>query len=244
MLITAAATSSTSATDDREDLLHVADPLTPLASSAALLLGRGRRGGASAAAASPAAEATAAPGPLTRARERMHQSGPQLVELRADLPADRVRPREGARRVVALTCRAACAGLRRPLPKSCPALRETCVSWNAGEPGRPLYDLDPRTGADLLLLSRSATCARYTATAQAAATPPRAACAEDRRRQRPCARRHPHRQDVQLRELTYRDAEATRTTFRFADRRAPPPTAASSRRPPRSSGSARRGNRG
>jgi outer membrane lipoprotein-sorting protein len=114
----------------------------------------------------------------------------------------------------------------QPYPKSYLLCGEKLWSWNQGEPAGHVYDLDQaQPGLDLLLLAVKDLQARYTARAQAAGSATRvqlvpkqtgpdvlkdAALLVD--------------PDGGVRELTYRDAEGNRTTFRFANPRALPDT--------------------
>jgi outer membrane lipoprotein-sorting protein len=160
---------------------------------------------------------------LAQARERMHQAGPQLWSFaQTYLPTGFDRGEEERGRVAFDLPKCVRWDYDDPYPKSFLLCGETLWSWNAGEPAGHVYALDQaQPGLDLLLLDTGELSRRYTAAAQAAGSATRvqlvpktagsnvlrdAAILIDK--------------DATLRELTYRDAEGNRTTFRFADRRA------------------------
>jgi outer membrane lipoprotein-sorting protein len=191
--------------------------LVLLASLAALIVAvRAERGAGAAEAADPWAR-------LAQARERMHKAGPQLWSFaQTYLPTGFDRGEEERGRVALDLPKCVRWDYDDPYPKSFLLCGETLWSWNAGEPAGHVYALDQaQPGLDLLLLDTVELAQRYTATAQAAGSATRvqlvpktagsnvlrdAAILIDK--------------DATLRELTYRDAEGNRTTFRFADRRA------------------------
>jgi len=110
----------------------------------------------------------------------------------------------------------------QPYPKSYLLCGEKLWSWNAGEPAGHVYDLDQaQPGLDLLLLAVKELQERYTAKAQPAGNAtrvqlvPKAGGTNELKDAAILVGK-----DGTLRELTYRDAEGNRTTFRFSDRRA------------------------
>jgi len=192
--------------------------LTLLASLAALLLGAHVE--TRAAAAEGAADPWAL---LARTREGMQKSGPQLWSFRQTyLPTGFDRGEEERGRVALDLPKCVRWDYDDPYPKSFLLCGETLWSWNAGEPAGHLYALDQaQPGLDLLLLDVGELSQRYTATAQPAGGATRVQLVPK------AAATHVLRdaailidKDARLRELTYRDAEGNRTTFRFADGRA------------------------
>jgi catechol 2,3-dioxygenase-like lactoylglutathione lyase family enzyme len=107
-----------------------------------------------------------------------------------------------------------------PYPKSFLLCGEQLWSWNPGEPVGHLYDLDQtQPGLDLLLLAVPELQKRYTAQAQAAGGSTRVtltprAGAQNTLRDAAILLDG----DRRIRELSYRDAEGNRTTFRFSGR--------------------------
>jgi outer membrane lipoprotein carrier protein len=191
-------------------------PLVLLAALTALLIAVPTASAAEAAAGDPWAL-------LARTRERMEKSGPQLWSFaQTYLPAGFDRGEEERGRVALDLPKCVRWDYDDPYPKSFLLCGESLWSWNAGEPAGHVYALDQaQPGLDLLLLATGDLSQRYTATAKPAGSATRvqlvpkqaggnvlrdAAILVDK--------------DGQLRELTYRDAEGNRTTFRFADRRA------------------------
>jgi len=159
---------------------------------------------------------------LSQTRERMHKSGPQLWSFaQTYLPTGFDRGEEERGRVALDLPKCVRWDYDDPYPKSFLLCGETLWSWNAGEPAGHVYALDQaQPGLDLLLLDTGELAQRYTATTQAAGSATRvqltpktagsnvlrdAAILVDK--------------DTTLRELTYRDAEGNRTTFRFSNRR-------------------------
>jgi outer membrane lipoprotein-sorting protein len=170
-----------------------------------------------------AAEAAGPWALLAQTRERMHEAGPKLWSFtQTYLPTGFDRGEEESGHVALDLPKCVRWDYDNPYPKSFLLCGETLWSWNAGEPAGHVYDLDQaQPGLDLLLLATDELAQRYTATAQAAGNATRvqlvpkaggtnvlrdAAILIDK--------------DGHLRELTYRDAEGNRTTFRFTDRRA------------------------
>ncbi|HXT22418.1 MAG TPA: outer membrane lipoprotein carrier protein LolA [Thermoanaerobaculia bacterium] len=170
-----------------------------------------------------AAEATDPWAQLAQAREGMHKAGPQLWSFaQTYLPTGFDRGEEERGRVALDLPKCVRWDYDDPYPKSFLLCGETLWSWNAGEPAGHVYALDQaQPGLDLLLLDIGELSQRYTATTQAAGSAtrvqlvPKAAGSNVLRDAAILVDK-----DGQLRELTYRDAEGNRTTFRFADRRA------------------------
>ena len=160
---------------------------------------------------------------LAQAREGMHQAGPQLWSFaQTYLPTGFDRGEEERGRVALDLPKCVRWDYDDPYPKSFLLCGETLWSWNSGEPAGHVYALDQaQPGLDLLLLATGELSQRYTATAQAAGNATRVALV-------PKAGGTNVLKDAAilvgkdgtLRELTYRDAEGNRTTFRFSDRRA------------------------
>jgi outer membrane lipoprotein-sorting protein len=159
---------------------------------------------------------------LSQTRERMQKAGPQLWSFaQTYLPTGFDRGEEERGRVALDLPKCVRWDYDDPYPKSFLLCGETLWSWNAGEPAGHVYALDQaQPGLDLLLLATDELSQRYDATAQAAGNATRvqlvpkktasnvlrdAAILIDK--------------DGTLRELTYRDAEGNRTTFRFSNRR-------------------------
>ena len=161
---------------------------------------------------------------LSQTRERMHKSGPQLWSFaQTYLPTGFDRGEEERGRVALDLPKCVRWDYDNPYPKSFLLCGETLWSWNSGEPAGQVYDLDQaQPGLDLLLLDVAELSQRYTATAQAAGNAtrvqlvPKAGAGANVLRDAAIL----IDKDGQLRELTYRDAEGNRTTFRFSDRRA------------------------
>jgi len=162
---------------------------------------------------------------LAQTRERMHEKGAQLWSFEQTyLPTGFDRGEIESGRVALDLPRCVRWDYDDPYPKSFLLCGEKLWSWNSGEPAGHVYDLDQaQPGLDLLLLAVGDLKERYTATAQAAGGAVRVQLAP---KEKPGADAHVLRdaailidKDGQLRELTYRDAEGNRTTFRFANRR-------------------------
>ena len=192
-------------------------PLTLLASLAFLVLAVHAGGSAAAAADSDPWQV------LKQAREGMQKAGPQLWRFaQTYLPTGFDRGEEETGRVALDLPKCVRWDYDQPYPKSFLLCDETLWSWNAGEPAGQVYDLDRAVpGLDLLLLDVADLSQRYTATAQAAGNAtrvllvPKQAGANVLKDAAILVGK-----DGVLRELTYRDAEGNRTTFRFSDRRA------------------------
>ncbi len=192
-----------------------------------------------AAAAAPPADPWAL---LAQARERMQQGGPQLWDFaQAYLPTGFDRGEEESGRVALDLPRCVRWDYDDPYPKSFLLCGEKLWTWNPGEPAGHVYDLDQaQPGLDLLLLSVADLSQRYTATAQPTGGSMRVLLVPKRGQggdQGPGAAgadagaRAPASNALRdaailidkeglVRELTYRDADGNRTTFRFANRRA------------------------
>jgi outer membrane lipoprotein-sorting protein len=193
-------------------------PLVQLVSLALLILAARMSGGAAAAAADDPWAL------LGRAREQMHQAGPQLWRFaQTYLPTGFDRGEEESGRVALNLPKCVRWDYDQPYPKSFLLCGETLWTWNGGEPAGQVYDLDTaQPGLDLLLLDVAELSQRYTASAQAAGNATRVLLVPKQ-----AAGEHALKdaailvgKDGVLRELTYRDAEGNRTTFRFSDRRA------------------------
>jgi outer membrane lipoprotein-sorting protein len=188
-----------------------------------LALAAGAARGADAAAA-PARDAWAL---LTQARETMHAGGPRLWSFEQTyLPTGFDRGEQESGRVALDLPRCVRWDYDDPYPKSFLLCGETLWSWSSGDPAGHVYDLDEaQPGLDLLLLAVPQLSQRYTATTQAAGGAsrvllvprPDAARADAARVLKDAAILV--EKDGQIRELTYRDAEGNRTTFRFKDAR-------------------------
>lgn len=162
---------------------------------------------------------------LTQARQKMQQGGPQLWSFRQTyLPTGFDRGEEESGRVALDLPRCVRWDYDQPYPKSFLLCGERLWSWNPGEPVGHLYDLDAgQPGLDLLLLDVDELDDRYDARAQPAGgatrvqlTPKRAGGG--------ALRDAAILVDAggRVRELTYRDAEGNRSTFRFQPTPAPP----------------------
>jgi outer membrane lipoprotein-sorting protein len=160
---------------------------------------------------------------LAAAREQMRKAGPQLWRFaQTYLPTGFDRGEEESGRVALDLPECVRWDYDQPYPKSFLLCGEKLWSWNAGEPAGQVYDLDrAQPGLDLLLLDVADLSQRYTATAQAAGNATRVLLVPKQ------AGDNVLKdaailvgKDGVLRELTYRDAEGNRTTFRFSDRRA------------------------
>ena len=160
---------------------------------------------------------------LSGARDGMRQAGPQLWRFaQTYLPAGFDRGEEETGRVALDLPKCVRWDYDQPYPKSFLLCEEKLWSWNTGEPAGQVYDLDrAQPGLDLLLLDVAELSKRYDASAQAAGNAVRV------RLQPKTAGDNVLKdaailvgKDGVLRELTYRDAEGNRTTFRFSDRRA------------------------
>jgi outer membrane lipoprotein carrier protein len=176
--------------------------------------------------ASPAAAQPEPWAALATARARMQEDGPRVLTFRQTyLPTGFDRGEEETGRVALDLPRCVRWDYDDPYPKSFLLCGERLWSWNPGEPVGHLYDLDTaQPGLDLLLLAVDQLDDRYTAQAQAAGNATRVHLT-------------PKRSDAQslrdaailvgedgrVRELTYRDAEGNRSTFRFAPTKALPP---------------------
>ena len=160
---------------------------------------------------------------LAQTRERMHQTGPRLLSFtQTYLPTGFDRGEEESGNVALDLPKCVRWDYDNPYPKSFLLCGETLWSWNSGEPAGQVYDLDQaQPGLDLLLLATDELAQRYTATAQPAGNATRVQLvpkAGGTNVLRDAAILIG--QDGHLRELTYRDAEGNRTTFRFTQRRA------------------------
>lgn len=192
-------------------------PLALIASLALLVLAVRAGSGAAAAADNDSWQV------LEQARAKMHQAGPQLWRfVQTYLPTGFDRGEEESGRVALDLPKCVRWDYDQPYPKSFLLCGETLWSWNAGEPAGQVYDLDRAVpGLDLLLLDVADLSQRYTAIAQAAGNAtrvllvPKQAGASALKDAAILVGK-----DGVLRELTYRDAEGNRTTFRFSDRRA------------------------
>ena len=170
--------------------------------------------------------ATAAEDPwalLTAARQRIEQDGAQLWTFRQTyLPTGFDRGEEETGRVALDLPRCVRWDYDDPYPKSFLLCGEQLWSWNPGEPVGHLYDLDQtQPGLDLLLLAVPQLAERYTAQVQAAGSSTRVSLtpkADATRALRDAAILLDR--DRRIRELTYRDGEGNRTTFRFSGRQA------------------------
>ena len=159
---------------------------------------------------------------LAQAREGMHHSGPQLWSFaQTYLPTGFDRGEEEHGRVALDLPKCVRWDYDDPYPKSFLLCGETLWSWNAGEPAGHVYALDQaQPGLDLLLLATGELAQRYNATAQPAGNAtrvqlvPKAGGTNVLKDAAILVAK-----DGTLRELTYRDAEGNRTTFRFSDRR-------------------------
>ncbi|HEV8631006.1 MAG TPA: outer membrane lipoprotein carrier protein LolA [Thermoanaerobaculia bacterium] len=164
---------------------------------------------------------------LGKARAQMQQTGAQLWSFRQTyLPTGFDRGEEETGRVALDLPRCVRWDYDDPYPKSFLLCGEKLWTWNPGEPAGHIYDLDQaQPGLDLLLLAVGDLAERYDARAQPAGNAirvqlvPKVAANQ-------AASANVLRDaaillgaDGSVRELTYRDAEGNRTTFRFADRR-------------------------
>jgi outer membrane lipoprotein-sorting protein len=158
---------------------------------------------------------------LAKARESMQQAGPQLWSFtQTYLPTGFDRGEEESGRVALDLPKCVRWDYDDPYPKSFLLCNEKLWSWNAGEPAGHVYDLDEaQPGLDLLLLAVGDLAQRYTAKTQAAGGATRVLLVPK------AGGEHVLRDaailvggDGRVRELTYRDAEGNRTTFRFGDR--------------------------
>jgi outer membrane lipoprotein-sorting protein len=192
-------------------------PLALLATLAALIVAVHFESGARAAGAADPWQL------LAQTREGMQKSGPQLWTFaQTYLPTGFDRGEEERGRVALDLPKCVRWDYDDPYPKSFLLCGETLWSWNSGEPAGHMYALDQaQPGLDLLLLATGELSQRYTATAQAAGNATRVALVPK------AGGTHVLKDaailvgnDGTLRELTYRDAEGNRTTFRFSDRRA------------------------
>jgi outer membrane lipoprotein carrier protein len=160
---------------------------------------------------------------LTAARQRIEADGAQLWTFRQTyLPVGFDRGEEETGRVALDLPRCVRWDYNDPYPKSFLLCGERLWSWNPGEPVGHQYDVDQtQPGLDLLLLAVGDLESRYNATAQAAG-------GSTRIQLTPLANVGPTLKDAailldgerRVKELTYRDAEGNRTTFRFAGREA------------------------
>jgi outer membrane lipoprotein-sorting protein len=161
---------------------------------------------------------------LAQTRERMHEAGPKLLSFtQTYLPTGFDRGEEESGHVALDLPKCVRWDYDNPYPKSFLLCGETLWSWNSGEPAGHVYDLDQaQPGLDLLLLATDELAQRYTATAQPAGAAtrvqlvPKAGAGTNVLRDAGILIDG----DGHLRELTYRDAEGNRTTFRFTERRA------------------------
>ena len=172
----------------------------------------------------PAARAAAADDPwslLAAARQRIEADGAQLWTFRQTyLPTGFDRGEEETGRVALDLPRCVRWDYDDPYPKSFLLCGEQLWSWNPGEPVGHLYDLDQsQPGLDLLLLAVDDLKGRYTATVQSAGGSSRVSLTPKQ------GATNALRDaailldgDRRVRELTYRDAEGNRTTFKFSGR--------------------------
>jgi len=162
---------------------------------------------------------------LAGARTAMQEGGPQQWTFtQTYLPTGFDRGEEETGRVALDLPRCVRWDYDQPYPKSFLLCGERLWSWNPGEPVGHLYDLDAtQPGLDLLLLDVDELDDRYDARAQPAGgatrvqlTPKRAGGG--------ALRDAAILVDAggRVRELTYRDAEGNRSTFRFQPTPAPP----------------------
>jgi outer membrane lipoprotein-sorting protein len=175
-----------------------------------------------------AADAAADPwAALGQAREAMQESGPQLWTFtQTYLPTGFDRGEEESGRLALDLPRCVRWDYDDPYPKSFLLCAETLWTWNPGEPAGRVYDLDrAQPGLDLLLLSVGDLAQRYSATAQPAGGAMRLQLVPKTDALQGGGDNVLRDaailigKDGRLRELTYRDAEGNRTTFRFSDRR-------------------------
>ena len=156
---------------------------------------------------------------LAGARKAMQESGPQQWTFtQTYLPTGFDRGEEESGRVALDLPRCVRWDYNQPYPKSFLLCGERLWAWNPGEPVGHLHDLDrAQPGLDLLLLAVDDLDDRYTARVQAAGRSTRVHLT-------PRAAGPNVLKDAALlidatgkvRELTYRDAEGNRSTFRFA----------------------------
>lgn len=163
---------------------------------------------------------------LTSARGKMQQDGPQVWTFRQTyLPAGFDRGEEEGGRVALDLPRCVRWDYDQPYPKSFLLCGERLWSWNPGEPVGHVHDLDAaQPGLDLLLLAVDDLDDRYTARVQAAGGARRVYLTP--RSSGPDTLRDAAflvGEDGRVRELTYRDAEGNRSTFRFVPTKALPP---------------------
>jgi outer membrane lipoprotein-sorting protein len=174
-------------------------------------------------AARPAAAADDPWALLAAARQQIEQDGAHLWTFRQTyLPTGFDRGEEESGRVALHLPRCVRWDYDDPYPKSFLLCGERLWSWNPGEPIGHLYDLDQtQPGLDLLLLAVPDLQTRYTAKAQSAggstrvSLTPRAGATHTLRDAAILLDR-----DRRVRELTYRDMDGNRTTFRFSGRQA------------------------
>jgi outer membrane lipoprotein carrier protein len=168
----------------------------------------------------PAGAATGDPWELLAgARKTMQEGGPQLWSFaQTYLPTGFDRGEEESGRVALDLPRCVRWDYDQPYPKSFLLCGERLWAWNPGEPVGHLYDLDAaQPGLDLLLLAVEELDDRYTARAQPAGSSTRIHLT-------PKASGPNVLKDAailldsggRVRELTYRDAEGNRSTFRFS----------------------------
>jgi outer membrane lipoprotein carrier protein len=174
----------------------------------------------------PALGAAAGPDPwdvLVQARTHMQEQGPRLLSFtQTYLPTGFDRGEQETGRVALDLPRCVRWDYDQPYPKSFLLCGDKLWSWNPGEPAGHLYDLDQaQPGLDLLLLATKDLAERYDAKAQAAGGATRVQLAP--KVSGPNVLKDAAllvEKDGTVRELTYRDAEGNRTTFRFANARA------------------------
>jgi outer membrane lipoprotein-sorting protein len=162
---------------------------------------------------------------LSEARRRMADDGPQVWTFRQSyLPSGFDRGEEENGRVALDLPRCVRWDYAEPYPKSFLLCGDRLWSWNPGEPVGHVYDLDAtQPGLDLLLLAVDDLEQRYTAQAQRAGNATRVHLTP--KRTGGDALRDAAilvGGDGGVRELTYRDAEGNRSTFRFTTTKALP----------------------
>jgi outer membrane lipoprotein-sorting protein len=160
---------------------------------------------------------------LDRAREQMHAQGPQLWSFEQTyLPSGFDRGEQESGRVALDLPKCVRWDYDDPYPKSFLLCDKTLWSWSSGDPAGHVYELDEaQPGLDLLLLAVPDLTQRYDASAKAAGELTRVQLVP--KQGKAAALRDAAilvDKDGQLRELTYRNAQGDRTTFRFSNRRA------------------------
>ena len=169
-----------------------------------------------------AAAATDAWSVLDRAREQMHAKGPQLWSFEQTyLPSGFDRGEQESGRVALDLPKCVRWDYDDPYPKSFLLCDKTLWSWSSGDPAGHVYELDEaQPGLDLLLLAVPDLTQRYDASAQAAGELTRVQLVP-KQGKGAALRDAAIRVDKsgQLSELTYRNAQGDRTTFRFSNRR-------------------------